>query len=132
MTLQNGAYAADLAFWRNVTNTWNPLVPNLASPIPGDDGTFQSFRDVAGVTDENGRPIAPDARGNRWATHFMWAKWTVWKTSKAVGTVLWSFLDFLGLLAKVPGQRSPSSAMTNIGKNLEIREGSSTFQCRDY
>ena len=42
-----GAYAANLPYWKNLTNTWIPFVPALSSPIPGDPGdhnSFQSFR----------------------------------------------------------------------------------------
>mgnify|MGYP001031795084 CR=1 FL=1 len=54
-----------------MTNTWNPAVPPLSSPIPGDDSTFQSFRAKAGVMDEDDKPIAPDVSigdfNARWA-----------------------------------------------------------------
>ena len=71
VTLQTGAYAADLPYWKNVTNTLNWFIPAISSPIPGDDSTFQTFRAQAGVKDQNGDPIAPDVSlGNfnaRWA-----------------------------------------------------------------
>ena len=54
VTLQGGAYAADLAYWKDITNTWIP-VPYITSPIPGDTSTFQSFRadpDAADVPDD--------------------------------------------------------------------------------
>jgi hypothetical protein len=43
-TLQNGAYNADLAYWKNVTNTWNPAIPAITSAIPGYTTSFQDFR----------------------------------------------------------------------------------------
>ena len=52
VTLQEGAYNADLAYWNNVTNTWNLLVPAISSPIPGYTSTFQQFRAQS--------PIVPD------------------------------------------------------------------------
>lgn len=43
MTLWNGAYSADLAYFKQLTNTWVPGIPESDSPIPGDTSTFQSF-----------------------------------------------------------------------------------------
>ena len=54
-TLQLGAYAENLAYWRQITNTWNPGIPSLTSPIPGDTDTFQTFRrkdDAADIPDD--------------------------------------------------------------------------------
>mgnify|MGYP001139180556 CR=1 FL=1 len=55
-----------------MTNTWNPAVPPLSSPIPGDDSTFQSFRATAGVKDEDDKPIAPDIGIGNFAARWAW------------------------------------------------------------
>jgi hypothetical protein len=55
VTLQRGAYAADPAYWKTLTNHWNWFVPPVYSPIPSDPSTFQSFRidtDAADVPDD--------------------------------------------------------------------------------
>jgi len=47
VTLQNGAYAANLPYWADLTNAYAPLYGYLApisSPIPGDDSVFQTSR----------------------------------------------------------------------------------------
>ena len=65
VTLQNGAYAADLPYWRNLTNTRLPI-PSAYSPIPGDASTFQSFRtadDAADIPDDASIGDLP----SRWA-----------------------------------------------------------------
>jgi hypothetical protein len=60
-------------------------VPEITSPIPGDDSTFQSFRATANVKDQDGRPIAPGASfGNpfqrvAWFKGNMVPKWRDWR-----------------------------------------------------
>jgi len=47
VTLQNGAYAANLPYWADLTNAYAPVYGYLApisSPIPGDDSVFQTSR----------------------------------------------------------------------------------------
>jgi len=47
VTLQNGAYAANQAYWAQLTSASMPvtgLVAPMPSPIPGDNRTFQQFR----------------------------------------------------------------------------------------
>jgi hypothetical protein len=67
VTLQGGAYAADLPYWSDVTNTSNPFIPSLTSPIPGDDSTFQTFREAADAAD-----VPDDASIGDFAARWAW------------------------------------------------------------
>ncbi len=88
VTLQNGAYAADLPYWHNLTNHANPFVPSMPSPIPGDNTTFQSFR-AADPNVTNDASIGEFEARWAWITRKQLPAYKVWSDANQAIDVAW-------------------------------------------
>lgn len=80
IVLQNSIYNQSLHFWDTLSNSWNPVIPPIASPIPGHNVTFQDYRPTNPNIPNNASIANAQARW-AWIINSVVPAWMQWSNN---------------------------------------------------